>query len=216
MRNRGAPAAVVACLVLLTGCGAAPETKSAAPAKREPPPPVYRVKFGTTKGNIVIEVRQEWSPRGADHFHELVRMRFYDGVKFHRVLRTFVAQFGINGNPRVDLIYSLTPIGDDPVKEKNKRGTIAFAKLGANSRTAEVFINLRDNPMLDTTGFSPFGKVVEGMDVADKLSGIYGELAPAGSGPEPSRIHREGNKYLDKEFPRLDAIERAVILPAAQ
>jgi peptidyl-prolyl cis-trans isomerase A (cyclophilin A) len=197
-------------LLILAGCESAP--KVAEPVKKkEPPPPVYRVKLETTKGDIVIEVQRDWAPRGADHFHELVSARYYDGVKFHRVMKTFVAQFGINGDPKIDLIYALTRIGDDPVKEKNKRGTITYAKLGANSRTTEVFINLRDNPILDTTGFVPFGKVVDGMDVADKLAYLYGELAPRGSGPDATKIHREGNSYLNRDFPRLDAIKRAVI-----
>ena len=205
-------------LLILAGCDATPkiETKAAALAKKEPPPPVYRVKFDTTKGNVVIEVRREWSPRGADHFHELITAGFYDGIKFHRAMRTFVAQFGINGDPKVDQLYSTMRIADDPVVLKNKRGTITYAKLGADSRTTEVFFNLRDNPALDTTGFAPFGKVVEGLDVADKLAYFYGELAPRGSGPDASRIHREGNVYLNRDFPRLDSIIKATIIPAPQ
>lgn len=201
-------------LILAAACETAPktETKQTVIRKKEPPPPVYRVKLETTKGDIVIEVTRDWAPRGADHFHELVTAGYYDGVKFHRVIKTFVAQFGINGDPKIDQIYALTRIGDDPAKQKNKRGTITYAKLGANSRTTEVFINLRDNPQLDQTDFAPFGKVVEGMDVADKLAYLYGELAPRGSGPDASRIHREGNVYLNRDFPRLDAIRKATIV----
>jgi peptidyl-prolyl cis-trans isomerase A (cyclophilin A) len=200
-------------LVVMAGCESAPPKAAEPVKKKEPPPPVYRVKLETTKGDIVIEVIREWAPRGADHFHELVTAGYYHGVKFHRVIKTFVAQFGINGDPKIDLIYALTRIGDDPATQKNKRGTITYAKLGANSRTTEVFINLRDNPVLDTTGFAPFGKVVEGMEVADKLAYLYGELAPRGSGPDASRIHREGNVYLNRDFPRLDAIKKATVLP---
>lgn len=198
-------------LLLLAACESAPkvETKAAAPVKKEPPPALYRVNFATTKGDIVIEVRREWSPRGADHFYELVTAGFYDGVKFHRVLKTFVAQFGINGDPKIDQLYSMMRIGDDPPTQKNKRGTIAYAKLGADSRTTEVFFNLRDNPVLDTTGFAPFGKIVEGLENVDKLAYLYGELAPRGRGPDSSRIHREGNVYLNRDFPRLDAISKA-------
>lgn len=199
---------------ILAGCESASKTESKAEAvkKKEPPPPVYRVRLETTKGAIVIEVRREWAPRGADHFHELVNAGFYDGVKFHRVLKNFAAQFGINGDPKIDQLYSMMRIADDTVTQKNKRGTITYAKLGANSRTTEVFINLRDNAMLDTTGFAPFGKVVEGMDIADKLTYLYGELAPRGAGPDAARIHREGNVYLNRDFPRLDAINKATIM----
>ncbi len=188
------------------------ESKAAAPVKKEPPPPLYRVDLATTKGDIVIEVRREWSPRGADHFYELVTAGFYDGVKFHRVMKTFVAQFGINGDPKIGQLYSMMRIGDDPPALKNKRGTITYAKLGADSRTTEVFFNLRDNPVLDSTGFAPFGKIVEGLENADRLAYLYGELAPRGSGPDASRIHREGNVYLNRDFPRLDAITKATIV----
>ncbi len=211
MRNRIGGALI---LLLLAACESAPkvESKAAAPVKKEPPPPLYRVNLATTKGDIVIEVRREWSPRGADHFYELVAAGFYDGVKFHRVMKTFVAQFGINGDPKIDQLYSMMRIGDDPPTQKNKRGTITYAKLGADSRTTEVFFNLRDNPVLDSTGFAPFGKIVEGLENADRLAYLYGELAPRGSGPDASRIHREGNVYLNRDFPRLDAITKATIL----
>ena len=208
MRSR---LAGLAALMMLAGCESAPKAPAVV-KKKEPPPPVYRVRLETTKGAIAIEVKREWAPHGADHFHELVAAGYYDGVKFHRVMKTYAAQFGVNGDPKVDQLYATMRIPDDPPKEKNKRGTITYAKIGANSRTTEVFINLRDNPVLDTTGFVPFGKIVEGLDVADKLTYLYGELAPLGRGPEAARIHREGNVYLNRDFPRLDAIEKAVIV----
>lgn len=214
MRNSVAGALLIF-LTLTAACETAPKTVEVVKKKKEPPPAAYRVKLATTKGDIVIEVKREWSPLGADHFHELVTAGFYNGVKFHRVMKTFVAQFGINGDPKIGQLYAMMRIGDDPMVLKNKRGTITYAKLGANSRTTEVFINLRDNPVLDTTGFPPFGKVVEGMDVADKLTYLYGELAPRGNGPDAAKIHREGNVYLKKDFPRLDTIEQAVILDGA-
>lgn len=184
-----------------------------APVERPKPPEAYRVKLETTKGDIVIEVKREWSPRGSDHFWDLVKSRFYDGVKFHRVIRGFIAQFGINGNPKTHQLYAQLQIADDPLKLKNKRGTVAFAKLGPNTRTTEVYINLRDNPILDTTSFVPFGRVVEGLDVADQLSFMYGELGPKGAGPDPAKAATQGNEYLERQFPRLDAIKSATVLP---
>lgn len=218
MRNRAAAALIIA-FACLAGCDSAtPPAKTPGAAaemkKKEPPPAAFRVKLETTKGDIVIDINREWAPRGADHFYELVTAGFYDGMKFHRVMRTFVAQFGINGDPSIDQLYSAMRIPDDPPKLKNKRGTVTYAKLGADSRTTEVFINLRDNPVLDPAGFAPFGKVSEGMDAADKLSFLYGELQPRGNGPDPAKIHREGNAYLNREFPRLDGIKKATILPA--
>lgn len=203
---------MVASALLLVACGEPKKEepkKAAAPAK---PPDQYRVKFDTTKGEFTIEVKREWSPRGADHFFDLVQSRFYNGVRFHRTIRGFIAQFGINGDPKVNQIWSMAQIPDDPAKLKNKRGTIAYAKLGPNSRTTQVFINLRDSSDLDTTGFAPFGKVVDGMDVVDKLAYLYGELKPRGHGPDPGKIQIEGNKYLDREYPRLDSIKAATVV----
>jgi peptidyl-prolyl cis-trans isomerase A (cyclophilin A) len=204
----------VAILVILAACAAPPPAakKAEAPKPAEMPPQVYRVLFETTKGNFTIEVTRAWAPRGADHFFELVQAKFYDGVRFHRVIRGFVAQFGINGSPRKNAIWSTAGIQDDPVKEKNRKGTLTFAKLGPNSRTTQVFINLRDNLDLDKSGFPPFAKVVEGMDVVEKLYYSYGELAPRGSGPEPGRIETQGEAYLEARFPRLDQIVKATVV----
>ena len=204
----------VAMLALLAACGGKVEEKKA-PLKaveKPKPPEKYRVQLDTTKGMIVIEVQRAWSPYGADHFYELVKSGFYDGVKFHRVLKKFIAQFGINGDPKTGQLYANLKIPDDPAKEKNRRGTVAFARLGPGTRTTEVFINLANNTMLDTTGFTPFGKVVEGMDVADQLAYVYGELQPKGGGPDPAKIHQIGNKYLESQYPRLDAIRKATVL----
>jgi peptidyl-prolyl cis-trans isomerase A (cyclophilin A) len=103
-------------------------------------------------------------------------------------------------------------IRDDDPNQSNKRGTVTFAKLGPASRTTQVFINLRDNEDLDDQGFVPFGKVIDGMDVVESLWSSYGEVAPRGSGPDPTRIMTEGNAYLDSKFPRLDSIIQATIV----
>ncbi|HKB14437.1 MAG TPA: peptidylprolyl isomerase, partial [Planctomycetota bacterium] len=81
-----------------------------------------------------------------------------------------------------------------------------------NSRTTQIFINFGDNSRLDRDGFSPFGEVVEGMDVAASVYSGYGEGAPSGSGPDQSRCQREGNPYLTKDFPKLDYIKKARIV----
>jgi len=216
MRSRMLAAAAV--LAWLPGCAPAPETpKKETKAEAKPPataPDVFKVRLETTKGDIVMEIHKAWSPRGAEHFYRLVTSKFYDGVKFHRVLKQFVAQFGINGDPQIQGLYATLRIDDDPPKQKNRRGMVTFAKLGPNSRTTEVFINLRDNAVLDSGGFAPIGKVVEGMDVADKLTYLYGELAPRGAGPDPAKAARLGVKYLERDFPRLDAIKTArVVFP---
>jgi peptidyl-prolyl cis-trans isomerase A (cyclophilin A) len=176
-------------------------------------PDSYRVRFETTAGDFVVEVRRALSPNGADRFYNLVRNGYYEGVRFFRVIDGFMAQFGMHGDPQVTAAWRAAPIQDDPVAASNARGTVTFAMTGQpNSRTTQVFINYRDNSNLDAMGFAPFGEVVEGMDVVDQLHSGYGEGAPNGSGPSQAQIQSEGNEYLASEFPELDYIERATIV----
>ena len=191
------------------------EEADAPPPKPEKPPEVYQVKLETTKGDIIIEVHREWAPRGADHFFELVQSKFYDNSRFFRVVRRYIAQFGINPDPKIQSLWAQMRIPDDPVKQSNKKGFVTFAKLGPSSRTTQVFINLRDNETLDKDGFAPFGKVIEGMDVVERLWSSYGEVAPRGTGPDPTQIELQGDAYLEQKFPRLDKIVRATVLTEA-
>jgi peptidyl-prolyl cis-trans isomerase A (cyclophilin A) len=199
-------------LVVFISCAPEEKRQASEPPKPEEPPAAYKVKFETTKGDFVIQVTREWAPRGSDQFFELVRNRFYDGARFFRVVRNFVVQFGISGDPAAQRLWGDMKFRDDPVKQSNKKGFVSFAQLGPNSRTTQAFINLRDNPGLDKDGFAPFGQVVDGMDVVERLWSNYGEMAPRGSGPDPARLMKEGNAYLDERFPRLDSITRARLI----
>jgi peptidyl-prolyl cis-trans isomerase A (cyclophilin A) len=180
-------------------------------ALREQAPAVYKARFDTTKGTFVIEVHRDWAPNGADRFYNLVKNGFYDNVRFFRVISGFMVQFGINGDPKVSAPWREARIPDDPVKQSNKRGYITYAMAGPNTRTSQVFINFGDNASLDRQGFSPFGRVISGMNVVDKLNPEYGEGAPRGRGPDQSRIQMEGNTYLARDFGRLDSIKKATI-----
>jgi peptidyl-prolyl cis-trans isomerase A (cyclophilin A) len=144
-----------------------------------------------------------------------VKYHFFDSSAFFRVLPGFVVQFGISARPEVSRVWEPARIHDDPVMQTNARGTVTFATGGPNTRTTQVFINLNDNANLDSTGFSPFGKVVSGMEVVDKFYSEYGEGAPSGNGPDQGRLQQEGKAYLDKSFPLLDTIKTAVIVPPA-
>ncbi len=176
-------------------------------------PAAYKVKFDTSKGPFVIEVHRDWAPLGADRFYNLVKNGFYNDARFFRVITGFMVQFGINADPRLAAVWREAAINDDPVSKSNARGMITFATRGPNTRTTQVFINYGNNARLDTGGFAPFGQVVSGMDVVDALYSGYGEGAPRGSGPEQSRLQSEGNAYLNKEFPKLDYIKTATIVP---
>ncbi|MSO67742.1 MAG: peptidylprolyl isomerase [Pseudolabrys sp.] len=178
---------------------------------KEQAPASYKVKFDTNKGAFVVQVNRAWAPQGADRFYNLVKSGFYDDVRFFRVISGFMVQFGINGDPAVMANWRDAPIKDDPVVQSNKRGFITFAMAGPNTRTSQAFINFSDNARLDASGFSPFGQIVSGMDVVDKLNPEYGEGAPGGRGPDQSRMQREGNAYLAKDFQRLDFVKKATI-----
>jgi peptidyl-prolyl cis-trans isomerase A (cyclophilin A) len=179
----------------------------------EKAPAVYKAKFDTSKGPFVVEVHRDWAPNGADRFYNLVKNGFYNDVRFFRVLEGFMAQFGINGDPSISAVWRDANIKDDPVKVSNGRGTITFATAGPNTRTTQVFINYGDNAGLDGQGFSPFGKIVSGMEVVDSLYGGYGEGAPRGKGPDQGLVQQQGNAYLTQAFPKLDIVEQATIEP---
>ncbi len=174
-------------------------------------PDSFLVKFETSQGDVVIKVTREWAPLGADRFYNLVDNGFYDGCRFFRIISEFMAQLGINGDPEVSDVWRNQPINDDPNKVPNIRGRITFAMSGLNTRTTQIFISYGDNGFLDEQGFSPFGQVVKGMDVVDKLYAKYGEAAPQGNGPDQGRIQHEGNPYLNDEFPELDHIIKAEV-----
>jgi len=128
------------------------------------------------------------------------------------VLSGFMAQFGIHRDPQVSAVWRERRIPDDPVRQSNTRGMVSFATAGPNTRTTQAFINYRDNSMLDGQGFAPFGRVVEGMEIVDRLYAAYGEGAPQGRGPDQGRIQAEGNAYLEREFPKLDYVKRATVV----
>ena len=176
-------------------------------------PAIERVRIETSKGAFVVEVRRDWAPRGAGRFLELVRSGFFDDSRFFRVRAKYIAQFGIAGDPAVTRKWEGKEFPDDPVRTSNVRGTFAFAMTGPNQRNTQVYINLVDNPQLDAQGFSPVGRVVEGMDVVDALYSGYGEDAGGGLRlGKQQKMLEEGNRHLDANFPKLDKLIRARVV----
>jgi peptidyl-prolyl cis-trans isomerase A (cyclophilin A) len=175
-------------------------------------PEQFKVKFETTKGDVVLQVNRSWAPRGADRFYNLVRIGYYNDAAFFRVIDGFMAQFGIHGDPKVNEKWDPASISDDPVKESNLRGAISFATAGPDTRTTQLFINYGDNRQLDQAGFAPFAKVVQGMEVVDAFYKDYGEGAPRGGGPSQGLLQSQGNSYLRTQFPKLDYIKRASVV----
>jgi peptidyl-prolyl cis-trans isomerase A (cyclophilin A) len=199
-------------LILSLAAAAAAQTNPALlrPANlNEQAPATFKAEFQLgNRGTFVIEVNRVWDPSGADRFYNLVKNGFYDGNRFYRVIRGFVAQVGLNGNPRVTSAWRNSQFKDEPVRQGNRRGFVSFAKPAApNARTTQFFINLADNSALDQDGFSAFGRVISGMDVVDRIySGDRDR-------PVAARIQSEGNAYLVSEFPKLDFIQKATIVP---
>jgi cyclophilin family peptidyl-prolyl cis-trans isomerase len=184
-----------------------------APSATLSPAAVTRVRIETSKGAFVVEVNRAWAPRGADRFLELVRTKFFDDSRFFRVREKYIAQFGIAGDPAVTRVWKDHYIPDDSVRTTNVRGTFAFAMTGLNLRNTQIYINLVDNKQLDAQGFSPVGRVVEGMDVVDQIYSGYGEDAGGGlRAGKQQRMLEEGNKHLDADFPKLDKLIRAKII----
>jgi peptidyl-prolyl cis-trans isomerase A (cyclophilin A) len=172
-------------------------------------PAVFKARFTTTAGIFVVEVHRDWAPLGADRFYNLVRRGYFTNASFFRVVPGFVVQFGLNADPAVNQVWKTANIQDDPVVQSNKRGYLVFATAGPNTRTTQLFINYADNARLDAMGFAPFGMVVEGMDVVDKIYPGYGES------PGQDLITDQGDSYLKANFPKIDKIKLAQIVPPA-
>lgn len=171
-------------------------------------PDSFRVALATSKGNVVVEIYKAWSPHGAERFYQLTAEGFFDNQRFFRVLPHYIAQFGANDDRKRNERWDKERIPDDPARETNARGTLAFAADAPNTRSHQLFFNLKDNPKLDPQGFVPIGRVVLGISVLDSLFDDYGET------PRYHLIATLGNSYLKRMFPKLDYIETARIVGA--
>jgi len=198
-------AAAIAVLLSMACCACRKQEKIVVPE-------VFRVKFETSQGDVIVEAVRSWAPRGVDRFHELVRMGYFTESRFFRMVPGFVAQFGVHRDYDVHTVWRTLFIVDDPPQQKNLRGTLAFAQSGPNTRATEIFINLADNALLDEEKFVPFAKVVQGMEVVDRFYAGYGELRPQGKFIDPGGVEEGANAYLVPRFPKLDYIKRATIL----
>ena len=178
-------------------------------------PATFRVRFETTAGSFTIETHRDWSPHGADRFYELVRAGYYDDSRFFRAVPGCWVQFGISGNPVVAQHWRHLTIADDPLTHHNTRSYVAFSNTGPNTRSTQVYINTGDNSARNDSeaAFAPFGQVVEGMDVVDKIYSGYGEHSGGGMrAGHQDEMFAGGNAYMDREFPKLDKLLHATIV----
>ena len=176
----------------------------------EKAPEEFKANFDTSAGAFVVEVHRDWAPNGADRFYNLVKSGFYDGNRFYRVT-PLMAVWGLNGDPSVAKAWLSARIADDQThKHSNTKAMVSFFQ--ANRRSTQTFINLADNSATLDIQIAPFGEVVSGMGVVEKLYAGYGEAKPNGNGPEMNPFYEEGNAYLERDFPKLDYIKKASVV----
>ncbi len=140
---------------------------------------LQKVRLATSMGDIVLELDKDKAPKTVDNFVQYVKAGHYDGTIFHRVIPDFMVQGG-GMKPDMSEKPTRAPI---PLESRNGlsnvRGSVAMARtMVPNSATAQFFINLKDNSFLDQPnardgeGYAVFGKVVDGMDVVDKIKAV--------------------------------------------
>ncbi|GAB1445069.1 hypothetical protein MASR2M41_07300 [Flammeovirgaceae bacterium] len=161
----------------------------------------------------MAEFHRAWSPKAVDRVYQLIKSGFYDDGAIFRVVKDYVAQFGINNDATLNAFWEGHKLIDEPVIEPNTEGTISFARGGPNTRGTQLFINIKSNsPRLDTlkyfnvSGFPVVGKVIENKAAVDLLYSGYG------NSPRQDSIQVYGNKYLLNSFPELDYIKKVSIV----
>jgi peptidyl-prolyl cis-trans isomerase A (cyclophilin A) len=214
--------ALLVVMAAATSCRYAPfGCRQESPDPKQSAPDSFRVAFETSKGRFDVMARKSWAPIGVDHFYTVLQNKYYDDARFFRVVKGFVAQFGMSGEPKMTEEWQRRCIADEPVHHSNTRGTLSFARGGPNTRSVQLFVNLTDNPVLDSLsgfGFPPIGEVVSGMDVVDSLYSGYGDAAPRSGpqygreGPDQDSIAARGNAYLSTGWPKLDFIKTARVV----
>jgi cyclophilin family peptidyl-prolyl cis-trans isomerase len=198
------------------------------------PPPLFYLKWTTSRGLFFTASRTDWAPALVTRLYNLVINNFYAGTKFYRVLPGFVNQWGVHGDPSIAEIYNwrrnfpgaiVQPQpGETPLQrgQTNVAGAISFStsylqranRTGLSwNATAELFVNLVDNPRLDANHFIPVAIVTSGLDVLASCYS-YGRMAdecdPPDAkkcpGPDEVTLYAKGNSYLDAAYPRMDFI----------
>lgn len=175
-------------------------------------PETYNIRFETTKGNFDVLIHREWSPQAADRLYQMVKHEYFDYAIFYRVTADFVAQFG-SSDQVLKKQWMNYPVPDEPVTQPNLRGRLSFARAGKDNRGSDLFINLADNPKLDTTeylgvrGYPPLGEVTTGMEIVDQLYDVYGEDLMQ----EMDRMYTDRNGFM-QAYPGLDYIKRAYLV----
>ena len=177
-------------------------------------PATFKARFETTQGSFDIEAVREWSPNGVDRLYQLIKNEYYNDVAIFRVVPNFVAQFGIHNDSILNKEWGERGVPDEPVIQKNAKMTISFARGGKETRSNQIFINLKDNYRLDTLdysgvkGFPVIAKVIDGEENVLKFYNGYGDRL----GRKQGQISKQGNKFLRENYPKVDYIIKAYLL----
>jgi peptidyl-prolyl cis-trans isomerase A (cyclophilin A) len=178
-------------------------------------PEKFKAVFNTTKGAFIIEAYRNWSPLGVDRLYQLIASGYYSNTLLFRVEPDYVVQFGVAETDRLNRFWDPKKIPDEPVRQKNTRGTIAFARDLKDTRCAQLFVNMANNRKLDTTmrngvkGFVPIARVVQGMIIISSFNAAYKKRPVM----VQDSLYKYGNRYFERKFPGLDRIISARILP---
>lgn len=179
-------------------------------------PDSFQVQFETTRGRFLMTAHREWSPLAVDRLYQLVKLGYYDGTRFFRVVPGFVVQWGISGDPGVNTVWLDRRLPDEPVRNGNLRGRVSYARGGPNTRSVQLYINLADNVRLDTTstfGFPAIGEIVEGMAVVDSMYDGYScRRGSVGTCPSQDSLRLQGESYARRVHPQLDQVRRAWVI----
>jgi cyclophilin family peptidyl-prolyl cis-trans isomerase len=160
---------------------------------------MFQVELETTRGRIMLDVHEDWSPEGALHFRQLVEAGFYDGAPWFRVIEGFVAQCGLSSDPALNAQWHDRTIPDEPVVMGNQRGYVTYGMSSLpNSRSTHFYINYGDNSFLDDKGFAAFAVVSSGMDVAEQLAQV--EYHDQGGLAGPGGIERFRSAHPDADY----------------
>jgi len=196
-------------ILFVTACGTSdPLWKPSFANMARPAPDSFDVEMVTSAGTVDFRFYRKWAPLGVDRAFYLFKHNFYEGTRFYRVIDGFVAQFGGSGDGGLDSLWRDLSINDEPVIAPNKKGTIAFARSGARTRSMIMYVNLENNFRLDSlessqvVGYPPIGKVISGMDVISSLYSDYGAA--------PMRTDLT-SKTLAEEYSRLDSIASTAV-----
>ncbi len=177
-------------------------------------PETFRARFTTTKGDFVIEAHRKWSPLGVDRLYQLITSGYYSNNLLFRVERNFVTQFGIADAEDLNRFWDAKKLKDEPLRYRNEKGVISFARGTPNTRTTQLFINMVNNPQNDTAlragvrGFTPVAKVISGMEIIARFFDRYGRSTV----PHQDSIYKYGNRFFEKNYPGLDKILSARIV----